>query len=79
MRTHTSRLQGALLLALTSAMFLLSPSSTRAQQTPTPEQASPAAAPAAPAGPAEQQPGLVIRKESKLVLVDAVVTDKKVN
>src|SRR5580700_4952391 len=82
MRTHTSRLQGALLLALTSAMFLLSPSSTRAQQTPTPEQASPAAAPAAPAapaGPAEQQPGLVIRKESKLVLVDAVVTDKKGN
>jgi VWFA-related protein len=76
MRTHTSRLQGVLLLALTSAMFLLSPSSTRAQQTPTPEQASPAAA---PAGPAEQQPGLVIRKESKLVLVDAVVTDKKGN
>src|SRR5580704_2213156 len=74
MRTHTSRLQGVLLLALTSAMFLLSPSSIRAQQTPTPEQASPAAA---PAGPAEQQPGLVIRRESKLVLVDAVVTDKK--
>src|SRR5216683_1906478 len=38
------------------------------------EQAAPAAA-----APAEQQPGVVIRKESRLVLVDAVVTDKKGN
>src|SRR5216684_4502793 len=38
------------------------------------EQAAPAAA-----APAEQQPGVVIRKESRLVLVDAVVTDKKQN
>jgi VWFA-related protein len=53
----------------------------RAQGTAAQDQAPPAStAPvsvAAPAGPAEQQPGLVIRKESKLVLVDAVVTDKK--
>jgi len=41
------------------------------------EQTAPAAA-AAPA-PAEQQPGVIIRKESRLVLVDAVVTDKKGN
>ncbi len=38
------------------------------------EQAAPAAA-----APAEQQPGVIIRKESRLVLVDAVVTDKKGN
>src|SRR5438445_10624123 len=31
------------------------------------------------ASPAEQQPVVVIKKESKLVLVDAVVTDKKGN
>src|SRR5258708_33352917 len=38
------------------------------------EQAAPAAA-----APAEQQPGVIIRKESRLVLVDAVATDKKGN
>src|SRR5579864_7493737 len=38
------------------------------------EQAAPAAS-----APAEQQPGVVIKKESRLVLVDAVVTDKKGN
>src|SRR5229473_1036348 len=38
-------------------------------------------APPAPqaASPAEQQPAVVIKKESKLVLVDSVVTDKKGN
>jgi len=78
MRTHTSKLQGALSLALASAIFLVAPARVRAQQPPAPEQAEPAAAaPPAPANSAEQQPGLVIRKESKLVLVDAVVTDKK--
>jgi VWFA-related protein len=41
----------------------------------------PAALPAPPPAPnaADQQPVVVIRKESKLVLVDAVVTDKKGN
>src|ERR1700675_1665519 len=35
--------------------------------------------PAVPPPPVEQQSGVVIKKESKLVLVDAVVTDKKGN
>ena len=43
------------------------------------EQAAPAAAAPATAAPAEQQPGVIIKKESRLVLVDAVVTDKKGN
>src|SRR5712672_3287883 len=42
------------------------------------EQAAPAAAAPTPAAPAEQQP-VVIKRESRLVLVDAVVTDKKGN
>src|SRR5438477_8752442 len=47
------------------------PGSSRAQEQPAPP-AQPQAA-----SPAEQQPAVVIKKESKLVLVDAVVTDKK--
>lgn len=35
--------------------------------------------PAPPPAPADQQPGAVIKKETRLVLVDAVVTDKKGN
>jgi len=38
-----------------------------------------AAPPPQAVSPAEQQPAVVIKKESKLVLVDAVVTDKKGN
>jgi VWFA-related protein len=55
-----------------------------AAQTPPQEQAAPqqtqtpAAAPA-PAAAAEQESAAVIKKESRLVLVDAVVTDKKGN
>ena len=33
----------------------------------------------APTAPAEPQPAAIIKKESRLVLVDAVVTDKKGN
>jgi len=47
------------------------PLAVRAQEQPAP---SPQAAP-----PAAPQPGVMIKKESKLVLVDAVVTDKKGN
>src|SRR6267378_1251930 len=46
------------------------PSRGQGQPTPPPPQA---------ASPAEQQPVVVIKKESKLVLVDSVVTDKKGN
>src|SRR6266700_2508416 len=42
-------------------------------------QGQPAPPPPPAASPADQQPAVVIRKESKLVLVDAVVTDKKGN
>ena len=46
------------------------PSRGQGQPTPPPPQA---------ASPAEPQPVVVIKKESKLVLVDSVVTDKKGN
>src|SRR6266571_2527953 len=46
------------------------PPPSRAQEQPAPP-------PAQAATPAEQQPAVVIKKESKLVLVDSVVTDKK--
>ena len=59
-------------LSAAAVLFLLSPGS-RAQ--------APAQEPAAPASaaPTEQQPVAIIKKESRLVLVDAVVTDKKGN
>src|SRR5580704_5146825 len=65
MKTLMSNRSGMPFLAVASAIFFLAPASLRAQQTP-----------AAPA-PSEQQPVAIIKKESKLVLVDAVVTDKK--
>src|SRR5882724_769267 len=46
---------------------------SRAQEQPAPPP------PQAAASPGEQQPVVVIKKESKLVLVDSVVTDKKGN
>src|SRR6266851_5049620 len=48
------------------------PTPSRAQEQPAPPPAQAAATP-------EQQPAVVIKKESKLVLVDSVVTDKKGN
>src|ERR1700752_3240038 len=59
--------------AITAALLFGNVSSGRAQQPPPPP--TPPAAQAAPAQPS----GVVIRKETKLVLVDAVVTDKKGN
>src|SRR5437870_12868602 len=49
--------------------------------TPAPSQGQGQPVPATPqaASPAEQQPAVVIKKESKLVLGDSVVTDKKGN
>src|SRR5881398_842830 len=55
------------------AMCAVPGPSSRAQEQPAPP-AQPQAA-----SPAEQQPAVVIKKESKLVLVDSVVTDKKGN
>jgi hypothetical protein len=46
------------------------PLAVRAQEQPAPP-------PPQAAQPAAPQPGAMIKKESKLVLVDAVVTDKK--
>src|SRR5467141_475469 len=48
------------------------PAPSRAQDQPAPP-------PPQAASPAEPQPAVVIKKESKLVLVDSVVTDKKGN
>src|SRR5438309_10059949 len=57
---------------LAAAAMCFAPVSSRGQEQPVP--ATPQAA-----SPAEQQPAVVIKKESKLVLVDSVVTDKKGN
>src|SRR5258707_333698 len=69
---NTPRMTTNLFLCAALAMSCLAPQ-LAAQASPQ-EQAAPAAA-----APAEQQPGVIIRKESRLVLVDAVVTDKKGN
>src|SRR6266481_2086213 len=55
---------------LAAGVMCAVPSRGQEQPTPPPPQA---------ASPAEQQPVVVIKKESRLVLVDAVVTDKKGN
>src|SRR2546425_4850703 len=57
---------------LAAGVMCAAPASSRAQEQPTPQ-------PPQAASPAEQQPVVVIKKESKLVLVDSVVTDKKGN
>src|SRR5204863_456330 len=57
---------------LAAGVMCLAPAPSQGQGQPVP------AAPQA-ASPAEQQPVVVIKKESKLVLVDSVVTDKKGN
>jgi len=83
MTTNPNKILRPLGVAAVVAMLCFAASPLRAQQAPAPQQAPSAAAPtsAAPPAPAtpEQQPVAVIRKESKLVLVDAVVTDKKGN
>src|SRR6266850_208853 len=62
------RIQMAAWLAVGLACAI--PSALRAQEQPAPP-------PPQAAQPATPQPGLMIKKESKLVLVDVVVTDKK--
>jgi VWFA-related protein len=57
---------------LTAGVMCTVPAPSRGQGQPTPP-------PPQAASPAEQQPVVVIKKESKLVLVDSVVTDKKGN
>jgi len=57
---------------LVAGAMYFAPVSSRGQGQPAP--ATPQAA-----SPGEQQPAVVIKKESKLVLVDSVVTDKKGN
>ncbi len=59
--------------AMTAALLFGNVPYGRAQQPPAPP--PPPAAQAAPAEPS----GVVIKKETKIVLVDAVVTDKKGN
>ena len=53
---------------LAAGVMCATPGWSRAQEQPTP-----------PPPQADQQPTVVIKKESKLVLVDAVVADKKGN
>src|SRR6266446_10244487 len=70
----TNRMAKVACIGFSAALLGLSGSAPRlAARTPPQEQA----APAAPAQP--QTSPVVIRKESRLVLVDAVVTDKKGN
>src|SRR6266446_2825829 len=57
---------------LAAGVMCAAPASSRAQEQPTPP-------PPQAASPVDQQPTVVIKKESKLVLVDAVVADKKGN
>src|SRR3989441_5459012 len=57
---------------LAAGVMCAAPASSRAQEQPTPP-------PPQAASAADQQPTVVIKKESKLVLVDSVVTDKKGN
>jgi VWFA-related protein len=73
MYKHRKSTRSSLSLLTAAALLCLTPARSRAQA-PAPEQAAPAAA-----APAEQQPVAIIKKESRLVLVDAVVTDKKGN
>src|SRR5579864_2200996 len=77
---NTPRMKATLSSALCAAFALLcwTPQRLAAQAAPQEQPASAAASPAA-ASPAEQQSGVIIKKESRLVLVDAVVTDKKGN
>src|SRR5690242_17020819 len=75
MITHRNSMKGIWFAAATTALiFYGSIELACAQQPPAP----PAPASQA-AAPGEQQPVAVIKKETKLVLVDAVVTDKKGN
>jgi VWFA-related protein len=71
-----SRFRPAILIAATAALGLVS-ARCRAQGPPPEQQPASSTAPAAAPADASQAGVPVIKKESKLVLVDAVVTDKK--
>jgi VWFA-related protein len=74
---YTDRMNARTGLSLIVAATLLCVGAPRSRaQAASQEQAAPAAA---TPPPAEQQPVAVIKKESRLVLVDAIVTDKKGN
>ena len=84
MNTPVSKGRLTLVAAVAAALTVFAPAAVRAQGTTAQGQAppasaapSPVAAPASTGSAEQQQSGLVIRKESRLVLVDAVVTDKK--
>jgi len=86
MNTNMRDRQRALVASLMAALFLAVPTALSAQQSPAAEQSpAPAAPDTAVASPSPQaavappQGPAIIKKESKLVLVDAVVTDKKGN
>src|ERR1700686_2303727 len=69
-------------LGFSAMLFAFSGAQPLPAQTPPQEQAPPAAAPAptpAPTTVADLQTSVVIKKESRFVLVDAVVADKKGN
>jgi VWFA-related protein len=79
MNKHGSKPRRLPVFTIAAAMFFVASVELRAQETPAqvqpPAGAPTSAAPAPPTASAPQQP--VIKRESKLVLVDAVVTDKK--
>jgi VWFA-related protein len=75
MNTYGGRIGRVHVAALAGISFIMA-GVMCAQQAPAPEQsAAPPPVQAAPANPSDQQ-SAVIKKESKLVLVDTVVTDK---
>src|ERR1700722_14328426 len=74
---NTPRMRKVAWLAFSAIVFACSGALRLVAQAPPQEQAAPAPAPAAAAEP--QTSPVVIKKESRLVLVDAVVTDKKGN
>src|SRR5262245_10409402 len=74
MKTQRSYLRIFGLAGAVTTLLLGSLLSARAQEPPAQQPAPPPTASAS-----DQQPAAVIRKETKLVLVDAVVTDKKGN
>jgi VWFA-related protein len=82
MNTNTRNSRRALIGSMVVALLLAVPIALRPQQSPAPVPATPDTAAASPnpqGAVASPQGPAIIKKESKLVLVDAVVTDKKGN
>jgi VWFA-related protein len=79
MNTHRTRARHLSNLIVAAVILWVAPALLGAKdQAPAPAQTS-QPAPAAASAAAQQQPVPIIKKESRLVLVDAVVTDKKGN